>query len=157
MQSSTGGEQESDCPDGPGRHAQRLDGVVRAWSVEQLGGAADREHDRERDRCGTSTDQRDPHPLRRARLGAGHCLVLRIGLTGGIGAGKSAVSRLLAAHGAVVVDADLRGSRGRRPRVTGLAAVVAEFGPRSWRRTGRSTGRGSRSLVFADPAAGCAR
>ena len=32
--------------------------------------------------------------------------MLRVGLTGGIGAGKSAVARTLAEHGAIVIDAD---------------------------------------------------
>jgi dephospho-CoA kinase len=55
--------------------------------------------------------------------------VLRIGLTGGIGSGKSEVSRLLAAHGAVVVDADRLAREVVEPGTPGLAEVVAAFGP----------------------------
>jgi dephospho-CoA kinase len=54
--------------------------------------------------------------------------VLKIGLTGGIGAGKSAVSRLLAARGAAVVDADQIAREVVAPGTPGLAAVADEFG-----------------------------
>lgn len=54
--------------------------------------------------------------------------MLRIGLTGGIGAGKSAVSRMLAARGAAVVDADLVAREVVAPGTPGLAAVAEEFG-----------------------------
>lgn len=52
-----------------------------------------------------------------------------VGLTGGIGSGKSEVARLLARHGAVVVDADELAREAVAPGTDGLAAVVAEFGP----------------------------
>ncbi len=55
-------------------------------------------------------------------------LVLRIGLTGGTGAGKSTVARLLAGHGAVVVDADVLAREVLAPGSPGLAAVATEFG-----------------------------
>jgi len=54
--------------------------------------------------------------------------VLRIGLTGGIGSGKSEVSRLLASHGAVVIDADLLAREVVEPGTPGLAEVVEAFG-----------------------------
>ncbi|MDP9429128.1 MAG: dephospho-CoA kinase [Actinomycetota bacterium] len=53
----------------------------------------------------------------------------RVGLTGGIGSGKSVVSGLLAGRGAVVVDADLLAREVVAPGTPGLAAVVDEFGP----------------------------
>jgi dephospho-CoA kinase len=55
--------------------------------------------------------------------------VLRVGLTGGIGAGKSEVSRRLAAYGAVVLDADLIAREVVAPGTDGLAEIVAAFGP----------------------------
>jgi dephospho-CoA kinase len=55
--------------------------------------------------------------------------VLRVGLTGGIGAGKSEVSRRLAAQGAAVIDADLIAREVVAPETDGLAAVVEAFGP----------------------------
>ena len=55
--------------------------------------------------------------------------MLRIGLTGGIGAGKSEVSRRLAAQGAVIVDADLIAREVVAPGTNGFAAVVDAFGP----------------------------
>jgi len=55
--------------------------------------------------------------------------VLTVGLTGGIGAGKSEVARLLAAHGAVVVDADALAREALAPGSDGLAQVVDAFGP----------------------------
>jgi dephospho-CoA kinase len=54
--------------------------------------------------------------------------VLRIGLTGGIGSGKSEVSRLLAEHGAVVIDADVLAREVVEPGTPGLAEVVEAFG-----------------------------
>jgi dephospho-CoA kinase len=54
--------------------------------------------------------------------------VLRIGLTGGIGSGKSSVARLLAARGAVVIDADAISREVVAVGTPGLAAVLAEFG-----------------------------
>lgn len=54
--------------------------------------------------------------------------MLKVGLTGGIGAGKSEVSRLLASYGAVVVDADRMAREVVEPGMPGLAAVVEEFG-----------------------------
>jgi dephospho-CoA kinase len=55
--------------------------------------------------------------------------VLRIGLTGGIGSGKSEVSRLLTTHGAVVIDADRLAREVVEPGTPGLAEVVEAFGP----------------------------
>jgi dephospho-CoA kinase len=54
--------------------------------------------------------------------------VLRIGLTGGIGSGKSEVSRRLAARGAIVIDADKLAREVVEPGTDGLAEVVEAFG-----------------------------
>ena len=54
--------------------------------------------------------------------------MLAVGLTGGIGSGKSAVSALLASYGAFVVDADVVAREVVAPGTPGLARVVAEFG-----------------------------
>jgi dephospho-CoA kinase len=54
--------------------------------------------------------------------------VLRVGLTGGIGAGKSEVARRLVAHGAVLIDADVLAREVVAPGTEGLAEVIAEFG-----------------------------
>ncbi len=55
--------------------------------------------------------------------------MLRIGLTGGTGAGKSTVAQLLGGQGAVLIDADVLAREVLAPGSAGLAAVVAEFGP----------------------------
>ena len=55
--------------------------------------------------------------------------MLKVGLTGGIGSGKSAVSARLAQHGARVVDADLLAREVVAPGTPGLAQVVEAFGP----------------------------
>jgi dephospho-CoA kinase len=54
--------------------------------------------------------------------------VLRIGLTGGIGSGKSEVSRRLATRGAIVIDADELAREVVEPGTDGLAEVVEAFG-----------------------------
>ena len=53
---------------------------------------------------------------------------VRIGLTGGIGSGKSAVARRFVELGAVVVDADALAREVVEPGTPGLSAVIAEFG-----------------------------
>lgn len=79
--------------------------------------------------------------------------VLKVGLTGGIGAGKSAVSTLLASYGAVVVDADLVAREVVEPGSDGLAAVVAEFGDHVLQPDGALDRAALGRRVFADPAA----
>lgn len=55
--------------------------------------------------------------------------MLRVGLSGGIGSGKSTVARRLAEHGAVVIDADVLAREVVAPGSEGLAELVAHFGP----------------------------
>lgn len=55
--------------------------------------------------------------------------MLRVGLTGGIGSGKSSVSAILAEHGAVVIDADLLAREVVAAGTPGLAEIVLAFGP----------------------------
>jgi dephospho-CoA kinase len=76
--------------------------------------------------------------------------VLRIGLTGGIGAGKSAVADLLAGHGAVVVDADAIAREVVEPGGRGFDAVIAEFGAGVRGADGRLDRGRLASIVFAD-------
>ena len=54
--------------------------------------------------------------------------MLRVGLTGGIGAGKSTVARRLVERGAVLVDSDVLAREVVAPGSPGLAEVVAAFG-----------------------------
>ncbi|MBK1788501.1 dephospho-CoA kinase [Prauserella cavernicola] len=54
--------------------------------------------------------------------------MLRVGLTGGIGAGKSTVAARLAEHGAVLIDADRIAREVVEPGTEGLAELVAAFG-----------------------------
>lgn len=54
--------------------------------------------------------------------------VLRVGLTGGIGAGKSAVAQRLAHNGAVIIDADVLSREVVAPGTPGLAEIVEAFG-----------------------------
>jgi dephospho-CoA kinase len=79
--------------------------------------------------------------------------VLRIGLTGGIGSGKSTVSRLLAERGAVVVDADAIAREVVEPGTPGLAAVVATFGEELLTADGVLDRPALGAIVFADPEA----
>jgi dephospho-CoA kinase len=77
--------------------------------------------------------------------------VLRIGLTGGIGSGKSTVAALLAARGAVVVDADRIAREVVEPGTPGLAAVVAAFGEGMLTAAGALDRPALAAVVFADP------
>ena len=85
---------------------------------------------------------------------AGYCpYVLRIGLTGGIGSGKSTVSGLLAARGAVVIDADRIAREVVEPGTPGLAAVAEAFGEQVLRPDGCLDRAALAAIVFADSAA----
>ncbi|GAA4355379.1 dephospho-CoA kinase [Angustibacter luteus] len=76
--------------------------------------------------------------------------MLRIGLTGGIGAGKSTVAAQLANLGAVVADADRFAREVLAPGTPGLAAVAAEFGPAVLAGDGSLDRAALGRLVFAD-------
>jgi dephospho-CoA kinase len=77
--------------------------------------------------------------------------VLRIGLTGGIGSGKSTVSALLTARGAVVIDADRLAREVVEPGTPGLAAVVEAFGDGVVGPDGALDRPALAAVVFADP------
>lgn len=76
--------------------------------------------------------------------------MLLVGLTGGIGSGKSTVARLLAERGAVVVDADQAARRVVEPGTPGFDAVVERFGPEVVASDGRLDRPRLAELVFAD-------
>ncbi|WP_329178110.1 dephospho-CoA kinase [Streptomyces decoyicus] len=77
--------------------------------------------------------------------------MVKVGLTGGIGAGKSEVSRLLASYGAVIVDADKIAREVVEPGTPGLAAVVAEFGDGVLTPDGSLDRPKLGGIVFSDP------
>ncbi|MER6731942.1 dephospho-CoA kinase [Streptomyces puniciscabiei] len=77
--------------------------------------------------------------------------MLKVGLTGGIGAGKSEVSRLLVEHGAVLIDADRIAREVVAPGTPGLAAVVEAFGEDVLAADGSLDRPVLGSIVFADP------
>ncbi|MCY9783000.1 dephospho-CoA kinase [Nocardiopsis sp. EMB25] len=76
--------------------------------------------------------------------------MLTVGLTGGIGSGKSAVSAELARLGATVIDADAIAREVVEPGTEGLAAVVAEFGEGVLAPDGRLDRARLGEIVFAD-------
>ncbi|WP_069763107.1 dephospho-CoA kinase [Streptomyces sp. LUP47B] len=77
--------------------------------------------------------------------------MLKVGLTGGIGAGKSEVSRLLVEHGAVLIDADRIAREVVAPGTPGLAAVVRAFGEDVLAEDGTLDRPKLGSIVFSDP------
>ncbi len=77
--------------------------------------------------------------------------MLKVGLTGGSGAGKSEVSRLLVEHGAALVDADRIAREVVAPGTPGLAAVVEAFGEEVLAADGTLDRPKLGSIVFSDP------
>ncbi len=77
--------------------------------------------------------------------------MLIVGLTGGIGAGKSSVARLLAERGAVVIDVDGVGREVLEPRGRAYDGVVAAFGPGILDAEGRVDRAALARVVFSDP------
>ena len=76
--------------------------------------------------------------------------LLRVGLTGGIGSGKSTVSKLLATHGAVVVDTDLIARQLTLPGGAAIRAIAAAFGVDLIDASGALDRARMREVVFAD-------
>ncbi|MDM0017996.1 dephospho-CoA kinase [Variovorax saccharolyticus] len=78
---------------------------------------------------------------------------MRIGLTGGIGSGKSTVSSMLVGLGAKLVDTDAIARAVAQPQGAAMPALEAEFGPAVIAADGGLDRARMRELVFADPAA----
>jgi dephospho-CoA kinase len=77
--------------------------------------------------------------------------VLRVGLTGGIGSGKSEASRRLAERGAVLIDADVAAREVVVPGSPGLARIAAAFGESVLRPDGSLNRERLGEIVFGDP------
>jgi dephospho-CoA kinase len=77
--------------------------------------------------------------------------MLLVGLTGGIGSGKTTVARLLERRGAVVIDADLLAREAVAPGTSGYDAVVETFGERFVGPDGALDRAALAAEVFADP------
>lgn len=76
-----------------------------------------------------------------------------VGLTGGIGCGKSTVANMLRDRGVPVVDADQIGRAVVAPGTPGLRAVAEAFGPGVLCEDGTLDRKGLAALVFPDPSA----
>src|SRR6185369_2771373 len=78
---------------------------------------------------------------------------LRIGLTGGIGSGKSTVAALLAGHGAAIIDTDAIARQLTLPGGAAIDAIRAAFGAEMIAANGALDRERMRSVAFQDPAA----
>ena len=79
--------------------------------------------------------------------------IWRIGLTGGIGSGKSTVASMWAARGAAVVDADAISRSLTAPKGRAMEAIVRTFGSGMVGPDGAMDRQAMRDLVFKDPKA----
>jgi dephospho-CoA kinase len=79
--------------------------------------------------------------------------MLRVGLTGGIGSGKSTVAGRLAEHGATLIDADRLAREVVAPGTSGLTEIAAEFGNGVLTPDGELDRAALAAVVFADDAA----
>lgn len=77
-------------------------------------------------------------------------LMFVVGLTGGIGSGKSAATEYLANQGITIVDADLASRLVVEPGQPALKAIAERFGPTMVTETGQLDRRALREVVFAD-------
>jgi len=77
--------------------------------------------------------------------------VLRLGLTGGIGSGKSTVAQLLQEHGASVIDADAISKACTQPGGSAMPAVAQTFGPTFIAQDGSLDRQRMREHVFTNP------
>ena len=76
---------------------------------------------------------------------------LRIGLTGGIGSGKSTVAALLVNHGASLIDADAIAREVAQPGGIAITAIRDAFGPEALNESGGLDRAAMRARAFADP------
>jgi len=76
---------------------------------------------------------------------------LRLGLTGGIGSGKSTVAGILARAGAAVMDADAISRSLTQPGGRAIPAILAEFGEKLINADGAMDREVMRTLVFSNP------
>jgi dephospho-CoA kinase len=79
--------------------------------------------------------------------------VLIMGLTGGVGSGKSTVGGIFTLYGASLIDADQVAREVVAPKTPGLAAIAEQFGPEFISRTGELDRSALGKLVFADASA----
>ena len=79
--------------------------------------------------------------------------MLEIGLTGGIGSGKTRVADMFAARGAAIIDTDLLAHEITAPGGQAIPALVEAFGAQCLRPDGAMDRDAMRAVVFADPAA----
>ena len=86
-----------------------------------------------------------------ARAGCYTRRMILVGLTGGIGSGKSTVSALLAERGAVIVDADQVARDVQQPGSPVLAAMAERFGPQVIAADGSLDRAAVAAVVFTDP------
>ena len=77
-------------------------------------------------------------------------MIATVGLTGGIGSGKSAVADRLAARGAVVIDTDAISRELTAPGGAAIAPIAREFGPAAIAKDGGLDRAGMRRRVFGD-------
>ncbi len=91
---------------------------------------------------GTGSSQRDLKESRMTKV---------IGLTGGIGSGKSTVSQCLAELGAVIIDADKVGHEAFKPDTEAWHQVVATFGGQILTPSGEVDRKKLGEIVFNDP------
>jgi len=77
--------------------------------------------------------------------------VILVGLTGGIGSGKSTVSGLLQARGAVIIDADAIVREVQQPGSPVLAELAQKFGPDVLAQDGSLDRQAVANIVFTDP------
>lgn len=78
---------------------------------------------------------------------------LRVGLTGGIGSGKSTVAGMLAACGAAIIDADAISRQTTAPGGAAIPLIIRQFGDEMVTADGALDRDRMRALVFSDPAA----
>lgn len=79
--------------------------------------------------------------------------IWRMGLTGGIGSGKSTVAAMLAARGAAVIDADAIARGVTAPGGRAMAAIAQTFGPQMVDAQGAMDRQAMRALVLQNPQA----
>lgn len=77
----------------------------------------------------------------------------RLGLTGGIGSGKSTVAQILASAGAAIMDADAIARRITAPHGAAIAPIAEAFGPQAIGADGALDRAYMRQLVFQDATA----